>query len=40
MSLLRRLLSTIRKHKLEKEIDEEMRFHLEARTQLNIEKGL
>ena len=39
MSLLRRLLSTIRKHKLEQEIDEEMRFHLEARTQLNIEKG-
>lgn len=39
MSLLRRLLSTIRKYKLEQEIDEEMRFHLEARTQLNIEKG-
>src|SRR5262249_25410437 len=39
MSLLRRLAAIIRKHKLEQEIDEEMRFHLEARAQLNMEQG-
>jgi putative ABC transport system permease protein len=39
MSLLRRLIATFRKRKLEQEIDEEMRFHLEARTQFNIEQG-
>src|SRR5262249_39388901 len=39
MSFLRRLAATIRKHKLEQEIDEEMRFHLEARAQLNVEEG-
>lgn len=39
MSVLRRLLATFHQRKLEQEIDEEMRFHLDARTQLNIEEG-
>jgi putative ABC transport system permease protein len=39
MSLLGRLAATFRKRKLEQELDEEMRFHLEARTQLNTETG-
>jgi predicted permease len=39
MPLLRRFLATIRKRKLEQEIDEEMRFHLDARAQLNMEEG-
>ena len=39
MSLFRRLIATFRKRKLEDEIAEEMRFHVEARTQWNIEAG-
>src|SRR6478736_3230026 len=39
MSWLRRLSATFRKHKLEQEIEEEMRFHLEARSQLNMQEG-
>src|SRR5215813_6863011 len=39
MSMFRRLLATFRKRKLEDEIAEEMRFHLDARTQLNMQEG-
>src|SRR5579884_4282388 len=39
MSIFRRVLATFRKRKLEDEIAEEMRYHVEARTELNMEKG-
>ncbi|HKD15292.1 MAG TPA: ABC transporter permease, partial [Candidatus Angelobacter sp.] len=39
MSMFRRLIATFRKRKLEDEIAEEMRFHLDARTQLNMQEG-
>jgi putative ABC transport system permease protein len=39
MSILSRLIATFRKRKLEDEITEEMSFHLDARTQLNMEAG-
>jgi hypothetical protein len=39
MSIVRRLVATFRKRKLEEEITEELRFHLDARTQLNMEAG-
>src|ERR1051326_7781639 len=39
MSWFRRLLATFRKRKLENEIAEEMSFHVDARTQLNMEEG-
>jgi predicted permease len=39
MSFLRRLAATFRKQKLQEEIDEELRYHLEARAQLNREEG-
>src|ERR1041385_8680702 len=39
MSWFRRLMATFRKRTLEDEIAEEMRFHVDARTQLNMEEG-
>jgi predicted permease len=39
MSMLSRLIATFRRRKLENEIAEEMRFHLDARTQLNMQEG-
>jgi len=39
MSMFRRLVATFRKRKLEDEIAEEMRFHVDARTQVNMQEG-
>ena len=39
MSMFRRLIATFRKRKLEDEIAEEMRFHVDARAQLNMQEG-
>jgi putative ABC transport system permease protein len=39
MSIFSRLMATFRKRKLEDEITEELSFHLDARTELNMEAG-